>query len=85
MWDEKTASKRKQSSGSQSEMLCLVWPQLEDVSGRADYGDSKRMVLPGPRNVEQREHRGFLGQQNTLNDTVMVDIWHCTFVQMYIY
>ena len=44
------------------------------MSGRADYGDSKRTVLPGAGNVEQREHRGFLGQQNTLNDTLMVDI-----------
>ena len=57
MLGEKTGSNRKQRSGSQTEMLCLVWPQLEDVSGRADYGDSKRTVLPGAGNVEQREHR----------------------------
>ena len=41
--------------------------------GRADYRDSKWVVLPGAGGITQAEYREFLEQRNTLYVTIIVD------------
>ena len=72
-------SERNQNEKATHCMILTTWH-----SGKGKTVETiKRSVVmvEGGGKYAQVEHRGFLGQWNTLYDIIMKDICHCTFIQ----